>query len=87
MTFKTPEKPKNAFRVTLELEENHDRLDAILIEALRNQNDHEELKNISRIQLKKLFTEKKILIKGQNAKAKSSINSGITYVDILFKQH
>lgn len=83
MTFKTPEKPDNSFRITLELEQSSPRLDTVLLEALHKQTENTELKVISKAHLKRLFTEKKILIKGQSAKAKSSINSGITYIDIL----
>lgn len=83
MTYKTPEQPENSFRVTLELEAPEPRLDKILLDALKAQNENEELKLISKAHLKRLFTEKKVLIKGQNAKAKSPIHTGITYIDIL----
>ncbi|MFT6633507.1 MAG: hypothetical protein ACJAS4_003478 [Bacteriovoracaceae bacterium] len=83
MTFKTPEVPENSFRVIIEVEDREPRLDTILFEALKAQNENDDLKNISKIQLKKLFTEKKVLIKGQSAKAKSGINAGKTFVDIL----
>ena len=83
MTYKIPMQPKNSFRVTLNLKTPEERLDLILIEALKQQNENETLSRISKAQLKRLFNEKKILIKGQNAKAKSPINSGITYIDIL----
>lgn len=83
MTFKTPAIPDNSFRVTLELEQSNPRLDNILLEALRKQDDNEDLKVISKIQFKKLFVDKKVLIKGQSAKAKSPVNTGITFVDIL----
>ena len=83
MTFKAPEIPENSFRITLELVTSAPRLDTVLIEALKKQDENEDLKNISKIKLKKLFTEKKILMKGQSAKAKSSVNVGTTYVDIL----
>ena len=83
MTIKTPEIPDNSFRVTLELTAPEPRLDTVLMDALKNQNENEELHLISKAHLKRLFTEKKVLIKGQNAKAKSPINSGITYIDIL----
>lgn len=85
MTVKQPEEIKNAFRVTLELEERAERLDTVLLEALKNQDTNQELKEISKGQFKKLFVEKKVLIKGQNAKAKSPVNDGTTFVDILLK--
>ncbi len=83
MNYKTPEQPKNSFRVTIELETPQQRLDIILMAALKQQSENEILGLISKTQLKKLFTDKKVLIKGQSAKAKSPINSGITYIDIL----
>lgn len=83
MTYKTPEQPENSFRVTLELETPQPCLFSVLREALYNQMENETFHHISKTHLKKLFAEKKILIKGQNAKAKSPINSGITYIDIL----
>jgi uncharacterized FlgJ-related protein len=83
MTYTIPTQPENSFRVTLELETPETRLDIVLIEALKKQSENETLSLISKAQLKKLFTEKKVLIKGQNAKPKSPINSGITYIDIL----
>ena len=83
MTYKIPEQPSNSFRVTLELENPEPRLDAVLMDALQKQTENQELNLISKTHLKKLFTEKKVLIKGQNAKAKSPLNSGITYIDIL----
>ncbi len=83
MTYKIPEQPENSFRITLELETPEPRLDTVLMDALKNQNENEELNLISKTHLKKLFTEKRVLIKGQNAKAKSPLNSGVTYIDIL----
>jgi hypothetical protein len=83
MTFQAPAKPDNSFRVTLDLDNKQDRLDVVLLDALKKQDENEELKLISKIQFKRLFSDKKVLIKGQNAKAKSPVNSGVTYVDIL----
>jgi D-ribose pyranose/furanose isomerase RbsD len=83
MTIQTPEKPENSFRVTLELQDKEPRLDLVLLKALANQEENIEFKNISKTQFKKLFTDKRVLIKGQSAKAKSSVNSGTTFVDIL----
>jgi len=83
MTIQTPEVPENSFRITLELENKETRLDLVLLDALGKQDENEDFKSISKTQFKKLFTEKRVLIKGQSAKAKSSVNSGITYVDIL----
>jgi hypothetical protein len=83
MTIKTPEIPENSFRITLELENNEVRLDTILLDSLRKQDENDELKAMSKTLLKKLVTQKKVLIKGQSAKAKSPIQAGTTYVDIL----
>lgn len=83
MTYKIPTQPENSFRVKLELDESASRLDSVLIDALKKQSENEEFSNISKAHLKRLFNEKKILIKGQNAKPKSPINSGTTYIDIL----
>lgn len=83
MTYTIPTPPENSFRITLELESQADRLDSVLYDALKNQVENQELSNISKAQFQKLFTDKKVLIKGQNAKAKSPINSGTTYIDIL----
>lgn len=78
-----PEKPANSFRITLNLEEAEERMDNVLLNALREQNENEALKAMSRTGLKNLFAEKRILIKGQRAKSNSSLAKGITYVDIL----
>lgn len=83
MTYKIPEQPENSFRVTLELEKAEPRLDIVLMDALKKQDDNEALKEISKKKLKDLFTDKKVQIKGQSAKAKSPLNNGTTYIDIL----
>lgn len=78
-----PPQPENSFRIALELEYPEARMDSVLLTALREQNENEKLKNISRGALKDLFNEKRIMIKGQRAKSNSSLAKGITYVDIL----
>lgn len=78
-----PEQPKNSFRIALVLDYPESRMDNVLLNALREQNDNEKLKNISRAALKDLFNNKKIFIKGQRAKSNSSLAKGTTYVDIL----
>lgn len=83
MTATIPEKPANSFRVILNLDNPEPRMDNVLLNALREQNENETLKNISRGALKDLFNNKKILIKGQRAKSNSSLAKGTTYVDIL----
>lgn len=83
MTITQPERPANSFRVTLNLDYPEERMDNVLLNALREQNENQELKEISRGALKELFNQKKIMIKGQRAKSNSSLAKGITYVDIL----
>jgi hypothetical protein len=78
-----PEQPENSFRIALNLEYPESRMDGVLLNALREQNENEKLKNISRGALKELFNDKKIFIKGQRAKSNSSLAKGTTYVDIL----
>ncbi len=78
-----PTKPAKSFRVIINLNYRSERMDTVLIEALRNQSENATLKIISRGALKELFTKGKIEIKGQRAKSNSAINKGITYVDIL----
>jgi hypothetical protein len=83
MTTHIPEKPDNAFRVTLVLNASRPRLDQVLLEELRKQSENHELKHISRLKFKDLFKRKRIRIKGQPATPSSSIAAGTTYVDIL----
>lgn len=78
-----PAQPANSFRIALHLEEPEARMDNVLLNALREQDENEKLKNISRGALKELFNKKQIMIKGQRAKSNSSLAKGITYVDIL----
>lgn len=78
-----PSRPEKSYRIILNLNYRADRMDTVLLEALRNQNDNASLKIISRGALKELFNNGKIEIKGQRAKSNSAINKGITYVDIL----
>lgn len=85
MTYTPPPQPQNSFRVTLELKSSGQTLDSVLFDALKQQTENQALNEISKAQYKKLFTNKKVLIKGQNARAKSLINSGTTYVDILLE--
>jgi hypothetical protein len=49
------EQPLKSFRIHLELSAPAKRLDTVLLEALRQQDEHLELKHISRIQFKELF--------------------------------
>ena len=80
---KIPEQPANSYRITLNLAWPEHRMDNVLLNALREQNENMTLRNISRGALKNLFNEKKIQIKGQRAKSNSSLAKGLTYVDIL----
>ncbi|MGK5084996.1 hypothetical protein WDW37_17035 [Bdellovibrionota bacterium FG-1] len=77
-----PEKPQNAFRVTLVLSSSKPRLDTVLLEELRKQKLHLALSILSRGALKELFKKKRIRIKGQPATPSSSLAQGTTYVDI-----
>ena len=78
-----PPQAKNSFRIVLELNSAQKRLDSVLLQALRDQNENINLKNISRVAFKELFKNSKVLIKGQNAKTSSSLAKGTTYIDIL----
>ncbi|MBS1971332.1 MAG: hypothetical protein JSU04_13575 [Bdellovibrionales bacterium] len=78
-----PPRPPKSFRVTLELDRADKRLDNPLLAALRAQDENQKLKNISRTEFKKLFTDGKVMIKGQRAKVSSAVAKGTTYVDIL----
>jgi hypothetical protein len=78
-----PPQAKNSFRIVLDLNRAEKRLDGVLLQALRDQDENINLKNISRVAFKDLFKNGKVLIKGQNAKTSSSLAKGITYVDIL----
>ena len=77
------EKPVNAFRVTLTLETSRPRIDQVLLEELRKQNQSLALRNISRAEFKALFKKKRIRIKGQSATPSSALAKGTTFVDIL----
>jgi hypothetical protein len=83
MTDNVPPLVPKAFRIVLTLNAPQSRMDNVLLQALRDQDENPTLKVISRGALKELFTEKKILIKGQRAKSNSSLAKGVTYVDIL----
>ncbi len=78
-----PPQAKSSFRIVLELNRAEKRLDGVLLQALRDQNENINLKNISRVAFKELFKNSKVLIKGQNAKTSSALAKGTTYVDIL----
>ncbi len=82
-----PPKPDNSFRITLDLLRPAGRLDAVLLQAIKGQNENLTLREISRTAFKELFNSGKIQIKGQNARPSSGLAKGITYIDILgFKQ-
>ncbi len=74
---------EKSFRITLTLEVKKPRLDTVLLEALRNQKQNLDLKNISRAKFKELFKNKRIRIKGQPALPSSGLASGTTDIDIL----
>ena len=82
-TTTTPAQPANSFRIALNLTHAEPRMDNILLNALRAQDENADLKAMSRTLLKDLFAEKKIIIKGQRAKSSSALATGTTYVEIL----
>jgi ribosomal 50S subunit-recycling heat shock protein len=87
MSENIPPKPANSFRITLELYRAEKRLDTVLLQAIKKQNENLDLREISRTTYKELFNSGKIQIKGQKAKPSSSVAKGVTYVDIIgFKQ-
>lgn len=87
MSENIPPQPANSFRIVLDLNRPENRLDNILLQAIKQQNENLTLREISRTAFKELFNTGKIQIKGQNARPSSGIAKGITYVDILgFKQ-
>jgi hypothetical protein len=83
MSENVPPLVPKAFRIVLTLDRSESRMDNVLLQALRDQDENPTLKVISRGALKDLFTNKKIMIKGQRAKSNSSLAKGVTYVDIL----
>lgn len=83
MTNNIPVQPANSFRITITLDYGADRLDGVLLDALKRQNESEKYKATSRSALKNLFNSGKITIKGQRAKPSSSLAKGVTYIDIL----
>lgn len=78
-----PAQPQNSVRITLDLARAEKRLDTTLLKAIKEQNQNLNLREISRVAFKQLFTDGKIQIKGQRAKPSSALAKGITYVDIL----
>ncbi len=78
-----PTQPANSFRLIIQLASSVSRLDSTLMQALRSQNEVPELKSITREQFKKLFKDKRIMIKDQVARPSSGLASGTTYIDIL----
>jgi hypothetical protein len=83
MSEHIPPRPPKSFRITLEVTRSNTRLDTALLSALREQKENLDLQTISRIKFKELFYDGRIQIKGQNARPSSSLNRGLTYVDIL----
>ena len=83
MSNTIPAQVPNSVRVTINLEQPESRIDNVLLAAIREQSENEDIKLISRAKLKELFNDKKIFIKGQRAKSSSALAKGTTYVDIL----
>ena len=78
-----PKVPPNSIRIVLELVRPEKRLDTVLLQALKGQNENLNLREISRTAFKALFTDGKIQIKGQRARPSSALAKGTTYIDIL----
>jgi hypothetical protein len=78
-----PPRPPKSFRIILELNRAEKRLDTVLLNAIKAQNDDLTLREITRTKFKELFNSGKIMIKGQRATPSSAVAKGITYVDIL----
>lgn len=83
MPANVPPQPDNSVRITLVLERRSDRLDGLLLEAMRRKIENKKVCDISRSALKALFAQHKVLIKGQPARPSSSVATGTTYVDVL----
>lgn len=83
MTTPIPPQPANSFRIVITLGARANRMDNVLLQALKDQKDDLNLRNISRSALKALFTSGRVQIKGQRAKPSSALAAGVTYVDIL----
>lgn len=80
---KEPLKPANSLRIKLDLYRSEKRLDTVLLQAIKAQNDNLTLREISRTAFKELFISGRIQIKGQPARPSSALAKGITYIDIL----
>jgi hypothetical protein len=78
-----PPQPLKSFRIVLDLLQPQKRLDTVLLQQFKAQSENLKLREVSRSQLKELFSQGKILIKGQRANPSSGLAKGITYVDIL----
>lgn len=78
-----PARPAKSARIILTLTHPENRMDNVLLQACREQEENANLKIVSRGAMKVLFNEGKIMIKGQRAKSSSSLAKGVTYVDIL----
>ena len=83
MSEHIPPQPPNSIRIVLELLRPERRLDTVLLKAIKEQNGNLNLREITRVAYKELFTTGKIQIKGQRAKPSSSLAKGTTYVDII----
>ena len=78
-----PSRPDKSARIVIKLKRAEKRLDAVLLKALRDQNENLNLREISRTTFKDLFSSGKIVIKGQKARPSSALAVGTTYIDIL----
>lgn len=83
MSDNIPPRPPKSARIVIELSRSENRLDTILLTAIRSQSENLNLREISRVAFKELFNTGRVVIKGQRARPSSSLAKGITYVDIL----
>lgn len=85
MTNHVPKQPPKSFRIVLELTRSESRMDTVLLNALKNQKEDLNMRNITRGKLKEYFVNGQVQIKGQIARPSSGLATGTTYVDILLK--
>jgi hypothetical protein len=83
MTNHVPQQPSKSFRIVLELTRSESRMDTVLLNALKNQKEDLNMRNITRGKLKEYFVNGQVQIKGQIARPSSGLAAGTTYVDIL----
>ncbi|MBC7692013.1 MAG: hypothetical protein H7222_09600 [Methylotenera sp.] len=76
-------KTNASYFLTIELSTSRPRIDTVLLEELRKQNENHYLRNISRTEYKELFKKKRIRIKGQSAVPSSALAKGSTIIEVV----